>query len=121
MDFHAIHGGWRAIGHRSCYSATVQRTSGTFNFSAVFARKSAPTRWLAMTWFANFIAASIAAFQEKLTMLEFFIFAGGYAASVYSWPQIRVSAIGFSAEINQLRARAKLLEDQLREAAKGGV
>jgi hypothetical protein len=63
--------------------------------------------------------------QEQLTMLELFIlaagFAGGYAASVYSWPQIRVSAIGFTAEINQLRARAKLLEDQLREAAKGGV
>jgi hypothetical protein len=63
--------------------------------------------------------------QEEVTMLELFIlaagFAGGYAASIYSWPQIRVSAIGFSAEINQLRARAKLLEDELREAAKGGV
>jgi hypothetical protein len=63
--------------------------------------------------------------QEEVTMLELFIlaagFAGGYAASVYSWPQIRISAIGFTAEINQLRACAKLLEDQLREAAKGGV
>jgi hypothetical protein len=73
----------------------------------------------------QFIAALVAAFQEEVTMLELFIlaagFAGGYAASVYSWPQIRVSAIGFTAEINQLRVRAKLLEDQLREAAKGGV
>jgi hypothetical protein len=74
---------------------------------------------------SQFIAARVAALQEEMTMLELFIlaagFAGGYAASVYSWPQVRVSAIGFTAEINQLRARAKRLEDQLREAAKGGV
>jgi hypothetical protein len=53
-------------------------------------------------------------------MLEFFIlaagFAGGYAASVYSWPWIRERAIGAAAEINQLRARAKALEDQIKGA-----
>ncbi len=53
-------------------------------------------------------------------MLERFIlaagFAGGYAASVISWPQIRVSAIGLTAEINQLRARAKALEDSRKGA-----
>jgi hypothetical protein len=89
------------------------------------ARAALPTLRLPSVALTQFIAASITALQEKLTMLELFIlaagFAGGYAASVYSWPQIRVGAIGFTAEINQLRARAKLLEDQLREAAKGGV
>ena len=34
MDFHAIRGGWPPIGHRAGCSATVQRTSGAFNFSA---------------------------------------------------------------------------------------
>jgi hypothetical protein len=51
-------------------------------------------------------------------MLELFIlvagFAGGYAASVVSWPWIRAQAIGASAEINQLRARAKALENQIK-------
>jgi hypothetical protein len=51
-------------------------------------------------------------------MLELFIlaiaFAGGYAASVYSWPWIRAYAIGASAEIKRLRTRAKILEDQIR-------
>jgi hypothetical protein len=59
-------------------------------------------------------------FQEEATMLELFIlaagFAGGYAASVVSWPWIRERAIGASAEINQLRARAKALEDSLKGA-----
>lgn len=32
-----------------------------------------------MTWFANFIAAIVAALQEEVTMLEFFIFAAGFA------------------------------------------
>jgi membrane associated rhomboid family serine protease len=53
-------------------------------------------------------------------MLEFFIlavgFAGGYAASIYSWPSIRASAIGASAEIARLRARARALEDQIKGA-----
>jgi hypothetical protein len=74
-----------------------------------------------MTWFANFIAAIVAALQEEVTMLEFFIlaagFAGGYAASVVSWPWIREHATGAGAEIGRLRARAKALEDSL----KGGV
>ena len=53
-------------------------------------------------------------------MLELFIlvtgFAGGYVASIASWPWIRARAIGAAAEINQLRARAKALEDQIRGA-----
>ena len=53
-------------------------------------------------------------------MLELFIFvagfAGGYAASVYSWPRIRERAIGASAEIAKLRARAKALEDAIKGA-----
>ena len=52
-------------------------------------------------------------------MLELFIlaagFAAGYAASVYSWPWIRASATGASAEISRLRARAKILEDSALE------
>jgi hypothetical protein len=53
-------------------------------------------------------------------MLELFIlaagFAGGYAASVFSWPWIRSCAIGASAEIGRLRARAKALEDSIKGA-----
>jgi hypothetical protein len=53
-------------------------------------------------------------------MLELFIlaagFAAGYTASVYSWPWIRARAIGAGAEINQLRARAKALEDSIKGA-----
>jgi hypothetical protein len=53
-------------------------------------------------------------------MLELFIltagFAGGYATSVYSWPRIRAQTIGAAAEINQLRARAKALEDTIKGA-----
>jgi hypothetical protein len=58
--------------------------------------------------------------QEEVTMLELFIlaagFAGGYAASVYSWPWIRGRATGASAEISRLRARAKALEDTIKGA-----
>jgi hypothetical protein len=53
-------------------------------------------------------------------MLELVIlatgFAGGYAASVVSWPRIRANTIGAAAEIAQLRARAKALEDQIKGA-----
>jgi hypothetical protein len=53
-------------------------------------------------------------------MLELFIlaagFAGGYAASIWSWPRIRAHALGERAEINQLRARAKALEDSVKGA-----
>jgi hypothetical protein len=70
--------------------------------------------------YAKFIAANAAAFRRKVTMLELFIvaagFAGGYAASVYSWPRIRAAAIGAAAEIERLRARAKALEDALKGA-----
>jgi hypothetical protein len=58
--------------------------------------------------------------QEEVTMLELFIlgagFAAGYAGSVYSWPWIRAQAIGAGAEIAKLRARAKVLEDQIKGA-----
>jgi hypothetical protein len=59
-------------------------------------------------------------FQEEVTMLELFIlaagFAGGYAASVVSWPWMRAHATGAAAEIAQLRARATALEDQIKGA-----
>jgi len=43
-------------------------------------------------------------------------FASGYAISIYSWPAIRAHAIGLAAEIEQLRARARALEDKIKEA-----
>ena len=53
-------------------------------------------------------------------MLELFIlaagFAGGYAASIYSWPWIHAHAVGAAAEIAWLRARAKALEDSIKGA-----
>jgi hypothetical protein len=62
---------------------------------------------------------AFAAMKETI-MFELLIFAtgfaGGYAASVYSWPWIRAHAIGAGAEINQLRARAKALEDTIKGA-----
>jgi hypothetical protein len=58
--------------------------------------------------------------QEETIMFDLVIlaagFAGGYAASVVSWPWIRSHAIGAAAEINRLRARAKALEDSLKGA-----
>ena len=42
--------------------------------------------------------------------------AGGYVVSIYSWPAIRSHAIGFAAEIEQLRARASALEDKIKGA-----
>jgi hypothetical protein len=58
--------------------------------------------------------------QEEVTMLELFIlaagFAGGYAASIWSWPAIRANAIGAGAEVDRLRARAKALEDSIKGA-----
>jgi hypothetical protein len=42
------------------------------------------------------------------------IFAGGYAASIYSWPWVRTQATGISAEAAQLRQRAAILEARIR-------
>ena len=41
-------------------------------------------------------------------------FAGGYAASVYSWPTVRIWINGVSAEAISLRARAQQLENRIR-------
>jgi hypothetical protein len=53
-----------------------------------------------------------------MTMSEFLIlsagFAGGYVASIFSWPAIRSHVIGLAAEIEQLRARARALEDKIK-------
>jgi hypothetical protein len=55
-----------------------------------------------------------------MTMSDFFVvvagFAAGYVASIYSWPAIRVHAVGLAAEIEQLRARAVALEDKIKGA-----
>lgn len=42
------------------------------------------------------------------------LFAAGYAASVYSWPAIKVWINGAAAEIDRLRERAAALETKLR-------
>lgn len=53
-------------------------------------------------------------------MFDLFIlaigFAGGYAASVYSWPWIRLQANGLSAEAINLRTKAAQLENKIRGA-----
>lgn len=41
-------------------------------------------------------------------------FAGGYAASIYSWPWIRLQANGLSDEAVSLRAKAAQLENKIR-------
>jgi hypothetical protein len=37
----------------------------------------------------------------------------GYAAAIYSWPWLRTHVTGAVAEIDALRARAKILEDKI--------
>lgn len=50
-------------------------------------------------------------------MLDLFlfgaVFAGGYAASIYSWPIIKIWANGLSAEAVSLRAKAAQLENKI--------
>jgi hypothetical protein len=43
------------------------------------------------------------------------LFAAGYAASVYSWPAIKVRVNGVTAEAKKLRDRAAGLEAELRK------
>jgi hypothetical protein len=56
--------------------------------------------------------------KRKQAMPELFMFvagfAGGYVASVYSWPTIKISVNGRSAEVAHLRAEAQLLENRIR-------
>lgn len=51
-------------------------------------------------------------------MLDLFfltaVFAGGYAACVYSWPTVRIWINGVSAEAARLRAKAQQLENSIR-------
>jgi hypothetical protein len=42
------------------------------------------------------------------------VFAAGYAASIYSWPTIRIWINGISAEAADLRQKAAQLEARLR-------
>lgn len=46
----------------------------------------------------------------------FVLFAAGYAASVYSWPTIKVWINGMAAEADRLRDRVAKLEAKLRNA-----
>lgn len=50
-----------------------------------------------------------------LAILALFLAAAaGYAASIYTWPRLRVLLIGIENEIDDLRARARSLEATLR-------
>ena len=44
------------------------------------------------------------------------VFAAGYAASVYSWPTIKVWINGVAAEADKLRARVVKREAKLRDS-----
>lgn len=41
------------------------------------------------------------------------LFSGGYVASIYSWPTIKIWANGLSAEAVSLRAKAAQLENKI--------
>lgn len=41
------------------------------------------------------------------------LFAGGYVASIYSWPTIKIWANGLSAEAVSLRVKAQQLENKI--------
>jgi hypothetical protein len=43
------------------------------------------------------------------------VFAAGYAASIYSWPAIKVWINGMTAEVERVRQRLTQLEAKLRE------
>jgi len=47
-------------------------------------------------------------------ILSFIAFVGGYAASVYSWPKIRLFINGAQAEARALRAKADALLASIR-------
>lgn len=55
-------------------------------------------------------------------MLELIIilcmFVGGYAASIYSWPTIKIWANGWSAEAQNLRTKAAQLEAEWMKRAR---
>jgi hypothetical protein len=48
-------------------------------------------------------------------LICFILFAAGYAASVYSWPAIKVWTNGVAAEVDKFRERAAKLEGKLRD------
>ena len=48
------------------------------------------------------------------TFLDVLVFAAGYAASIYSWPAVKVWINGATAEVADLRARAVALESRIR-------
>ncbi len=50
------------------------------------------------------------------TFLMILAFAGGYAASIYTWPWLRTAIVGTEAEIASLRARASTLAASIRAA-----
>lgn len=43
------------------------------------------------------------------------LFAGGYVASIYTWPEIRTFMAGAEAEIIKLRDRAREIEAKIKE------
>jgi hypothetical protein len=40
--------------------------------------------------------------------------AGGYAASIFTWPRLRQGLVGIENEIDDLRSKARALESKLR-------
>ena len=48
-------------------------------------------------------------------LFDVVLFAGGYLASIYSWPTIRIWANGVTEEVERLRAKAEKLEARFRE------
>jgi len=47
-------------------------------------------------------------------LVDVFVFAAGYAASVYSWPLIKVWINGVTVEAASMRAKAAALEARIR-------
>lgn len=42
------------------------------------------------------------------------VLAGGYVASIYTWPAVRTALTGAQTEINKLKDRAKAIEAKIR-------
>lgn len=47
-------------------------------------------------------------------LFDVLVFAGGYTASVYSWPLIKVWVNGVTVEVASLRAKAASLEARIK-------
>jgi hypothetical protein len=76
-----------------------------------------PAKALVGAAIASVPSGFLTIFKKEMTMwiiVDAALFAAGYAASIYSWPAVKIWINGLSAEVVSLRARATALEAKIR-------